>query len=84
MAHLKLPPESCDLVWSEGALYNIGIGNVLRVCHRLPRPGGFLAFTDAVWRKEDPPPEVKTSFDLEYPTMGTAADVVTVIQLGGF
>ena len=84
MAHLELPPESYDLVWSEGALYNIGIGNALRVCHGLLRPGGYLAFTDAVWRKEDPPPEVKASFDQDYPTMGTAADVVTAIQLGGF
>jgi len=84
MAHLELPSESYDLIWSEGALYNIGIGNALRVCYGLLRPGGFLAFTDAVWRKEDPPPEVKTTFDLDYPTMGTAADVVTAIQLGGF
>lgn len=84
MAHLELPLESYDLVWSEGALYNIGIGNALRVCHGLLRPGGDLAFTDAVWRREDPPPEVKTRFDQDYPTMGTAADGVTAIQVGGF
>lgn len=84
MAHLELPPESCDLVWSEGGLYNIGLANALSVCHGLLRPGGFLAFTDAVWRKENPPLEVKTIFDLDYPTMGTAPDVVTAIQLGGF
>ena len=84
MAHLELPPESCDLVWSEGALYNIGIENALRICRGLLRPGGFLAFTDAVWRREDPPPEVKTTFEQDYPTMGTAADVATVIQSGGF
>lgn len=84
IAHLDLPPEIYDLVWSEGALYNIGIGNAMCVCRGLLRPGGLLAFTDAVWRKEDPPPEVKASFDLDYPTMGTAADVVMVIQLGGF
>jgi SAM-dependent methyltransferase len=84
MAHLELPPESFDLIWSEGALYNIGIGNALRICHKLLRPGGCLAFTDAVWRKENPPPEVKASFDLDYPTMGTATDVVTAIRHGGF
>lgn len=84
MTHLKLPSESCDLIWSEGALYNIGIGNALRICHGLLRPGGYLAFTDAVWRKEDTPPEVKRSFDLDYPTMGTADNVITAIQLGGF
>ena len=70
MAQPGLPPESFDLIWSEGALYNIGIENALRVCHGLLRPGGHLAFTDAVWRKENPPPEVKASFDLDYPTMG--------------
>ncbi len=84
MAYLALPPKGFDLVWSEGALYNIGIGNAMGVCHDLLRPGGYLAFTDAVWRKEDPPPEVKASFDLDYPTMGKAADVVRAIQLGGF
>ena len=84
MAHPDLPPESCDLVWSEGALYNIGIGNALRVCRGLLRPGGYLAFTDAVWRKDDPPPEVRASFEQDYPTMGTATDVVTAIRLAGF
>ena len=84
MAHLDLAPESYDLVWSEGALYQIGIGKAMSVCHGLLRPGGFLAFTDAVWRKEDPPPEIKASFDLDYPAMGTAADVVTAIHLSGF
>ncbi len=84
MAHLDLPPESFDLVWSEGALYNIGIGNAMSVCRGLLLPGGFLAFTDAVWRKEDPPPEVKASFDLDYPAMGTEADVMRAIRFGGF
>ncbi len=84
MAHLELPPQSYDLVWAEGALYNIGIGNAMGICRELLRPGGFLAFTDAVWRKEDPPPEVKASFDSDYPAMGRAADVVAAIQLGGF
>jgi SAM-dependent methyltransferase len=32
MAKPGLPPASVDLVWSEGALYNIGIENALRVC----------------------------------------------------
>ncbi|MDF1614843.1 class I SAM-dependent methyltransferase [Desulfurivibrio sp. AMeS2] len=83
MVHLELPPESFDLIWSEGALYNIGIGKALRICHGLLLPGGYLAFTDAVWRKENPPPEVKASFDLDYPAMATATDVVTAIQQGG-
>jgi SAM-dependent methyltransferase len=84
MAEPGLPPASFDLVWSEGALYNIGIENALRVCHGLLRPGGYLAFTDAVWRKENPPPEVKASFEDDYPTMGRVPDVVAAIERCGF
>ncbi len=84
MAALEMPPESFDLIWSEGALYNLGIENALRVCHGLLRPGGYLAFTEAVWCKESPPPEVKASFDLDYPTMGRLPDVVAAIGKIGF
>ncbi len=84
MASPGLPPASFDLVWSEGALYNIGIENALRICHGLLRPGGYLAFTDAVWRKENPPPEVKASFEDDYPTMGRVPDVLAAIARRGF
>ncbi|HSV96127.1 MAG TPA: class I SAM-dependent methyltransferase [Spirochaetota bacterium] len=80
MANPEFPPGSFDLIWSEGALYNIGIENALRVCCRLLRPGGYIAFTEAVWRKENPPPEVKASFDLDYPTMGRVSDVIATIE----
>ncbi len=78
------PLEAFDLIWSEGALYNIGLRDALRVCHALLRPGGYLAFTEAVWRKENPPPEVKASFDLDYPTMGWLDDALAAIRDCGF
>jgi len=84
MANLGLQPASFDLVWSEGALYNISIENAMRVCHGLLRPGGYLAFTDVVWCKENPPPEVKATFDLDYPSMGRVPDVLAVIERCGF
>ena len=80
IAYLDQPPESFDLIWSEGALYNIGIEKALKICRRLLRPEGHLAFTDAVWRKADPPREVKASFDLDYPEMGWLADVLAAIE----
>ena len=84
MADLELPPGSADLVWSEGALYQIGLDRALRVCHGLLRPGGYLAFTDAVWRKDNPPPDVKAAFQAGYPTMGRVADVLRTIGRAGF
>jgi len=83
MADPGQPPNSFDLIWSEGALYNIGIERALRICRELLRPGGYLAFTDAVWRKNDPPPEVKASFAPDYPTMGGVPDVLATIERCG-
>ena len=82
MAALDLPPESFDLVWSEGALYNLGLEVALPMCAGLLRPGGYLAFTDAVWRTTDPPPEVREAF-ADYPTMGRVEDVRSLIEAHG-
>jgi SAM-dependent methyltransferase len=84
MAQPDVPPGSVDLVWSEGALYNIGIERALGVCRAVLRPGGYLAFTDAVWRTENPPPEVKAAFEGDYPTMGRVPDVLAAIDRSGF
>jgi len=84
MAQPKQPPEGFDLIWSEGALYNIGLRKALGICRDLLRPGGYLAFTDSVWRKENPPPAIKAIFDLEYPAMGRLDDDLAAIQDCGF
>ncbi|HRP97894.1 MAG TPA: class I SAM-dependent methyltransferase [Rhodocyclaceae bacterium] len=84
MARLQQPHASFDLVWSEGALYNIGLRNALRICHDLLRPGGYLAFTDAVWRSEDPPPAVRAGFDQDYPGMGWLDEDLAAIRDVGF
>jgi len=84
MADPGFAPASFDLVWSEGALYNIGMDNALDMCRRLLRIGGYLAFTDAVWRKDDPPAEVKAGFEMDYPAMGRVPDILTMIERHGF
>jgi SAM-dependent methyltransferase len=80
---LGLPPARFDLVWSEGALYNLGLAAALGVCRGLLRPGGWLVFTDAVWRTDDAPPEVRATFAADYPTMGQVDDVLAAIAASG-
>lgn len=83
MFALRLPPASFDVVWSEGALYNLGLERALPMCKSLLRPGGYLAFTDAVWRTDDPPAEVREAF-ADYPTMGRVDDVLSLVEDGGW
>ncbi|MEM8961245.1 MAG: class I SAM-dependent methyltransferase [Acidobacteriota bacterium] len=84
MSRPEASPGSFDLIWSEGALYNIGLEKALEVCHGLLRPGGYVAFTDAVWLTEDPPAELKAGFDEEYPTMGRVEDGVAKVRAHEF
>lgn len=79
MASPDQPAAGFDLIWSEGALYNIGIGRALRLYRELLRPGGYFAFTDAVWRVDEPPPEVKANFESDYPGMGRVSDILATI-----
>jgi SAM-dependent methyltransferase len=83
MAATGLPPAGFDLVWSEGALYQLGLDPALRLCSHLLRPGGYVAFTDAVWRRDDVPDEVRASFDLDYPAMADVAHDIAAITASG-
>lgn len=83
MGALSLAAASFDLVWSEGALYNLGLDRAFEIARGLLRPGGYLAFTDAVWLSPDPPPAVRALF-AEYPGMGDVAAVLSRLERFGF
>lgn len=82
VARLDLPAASFDLAWSEGALYSVGLEVGLAASRRLLVQGGCLAFSDAVWRRDDAPDEVRALF-ADYPTMGCVADVLALLPRHG-
>jgi SAM-dependent methyltransferase len=79
MSRPTFAPQSIDLLWSEGALYNIGVPAALELYADVVRPGGYLVFTDAVWLTPDAPAEVKATFE-DYPSMGSVADCLRTIE----
>jgi SAM-dependent methyltransferase len=68
MTSLAIENSSFDLIWCEGAAYNMGIEKALVTWKPLLKPGGKIALTDAVWLKPDPPEEL-AQFWTEYPDM---------------
>lgn len=83
LARPGLPPGGFDLAWSEGAFYNVGIEAALGACRRLLRPGGYLAFSDAVWLSPDPSAGARELF-AEYPDMGRVEDILALASGSGF
>lgn len=69
MAAMPFPPGSFDLVWSEGAIYNIGFDTGLAVCRDLLKPGGLVGVSELTWTGEDRPGHIRDYWAANYPGM---------------
>lgn len=75
MARPPFAPATFDLVWSEGALYQMGIEPGLQLAAQLLRGDGIVAFTELCWFAPEPPADAQRFWAAEYPGM---RDVVTL------
>ena len=62
---------SQDLIWSEGAIYNVGLREALGSWQHYLRPGGVVAFTEICWLEDAPPEEACAFWDTMCPGMTT-------------
>lgn len=83
MREMTFPESSFDVVWSEGAIYNLGFEAGLREFSRFVRPGGHLAVSEAVWLKPDPPRQA-VDFWQDYPEIDSVDAKLEVIAQVGF
>ena len=83
MASMDFAPGSFDIIWSEGAIYNIGFEHGLSKLKAFVRPGGYVAVSDAIWLQADPPAEVR-AFWAEYPEIDTVEQKLAVIKRLGY
>jgi len=84
MHSLPFLPESLDLIWSEGAIYNMGFANGLRNWIRYLKPGAYLAVSEIIWTQADRPAELTNFWMKEYPEIGTREEKVQVLEENGF
>lgn len=84
MRRLPVASAAADLIWSEGAAYVMGVPPALAAWREALRPGGCVAFTDAVWLRSDVPAEVAGFWAAEYPSMTDRDGVVAWIEAAGF
>lgn len=75
--------EEFDLIWSEGAIYIIGFRNGLERVKPLVKDGGYVAVSEAVWLKPEPPEEV-VQFWQEYEEIGSVEEKLAVIDELGY
>jgi SAM-dependent methyltransferase len=84
MDSLSFAAESLDLIWSEGAIYNIGFRKGLEVWRPFLKPGGVLAVSEITWLQPNPPEEILQHWNSEYPEIATAAEKIGTLEAAGY
>lgn len=84
MDALPFMPESLDLIWSEGAVYNMGFSKGISYWHRFLRPKGILALTEISWLTDNRPAALQRFWTDEYPQMDSVGGKIRLLKSAGY
>jgi SAM-dependent methyltransferase len=84
MDDLPFQDEEYDVIWSEGAVYNIGFEKGVRDWFRYLKPGGLLVVSEITWITASRPPELQEHWQAEYPEIDLASAKIGVLEKHGY
>jgi SAM-dependent methyltransferase len=84
MDDLPFEEEQFDLIWSEGAIYNIGFERGLREWKKFLRKGGYIAVSEASWFTAERPEEIEQFWQDAYPEIDTIPNKLSQMQNAGY
>jgi ubiquinone/menaquinone biosynthesis C-methylase UbiE len=84
MGSLPFDDKQFDLIWSEGAIYNMGFAEGLNAWRRFLRPGGVVAVSEITWTTAHRPAEVESHWNSEYPGIATASAKLQLVEQEGY
>lgn len=74
-----------DLLWAEGAAYNIGFTNALAIWAKAIKPNGFAVVSELCWlRQHKIPDAVREFFRSGYPQMQSVEQNITTAEEAGY
>jgi SAM-dependent methyltransferase len=73
-----------DLIWSEGAIYNIGFEKGLKKWKDFLKVGGYLAVSEITWITQSRPKEIEEFWKSEYPEVNTASHKIKQLEDHGY
>lgn len=84
MDDLPFKSSEFDLIWSEGAIYNIGFENGLKKWKNYLKVGGYLAVSEITWITQTRPKEIEEFWKAEYPEIDTASNKIKQLEDNGY
>ena len=84
MDALPFSDEAFDVIWSEGAVYNMGFEAGVSAWRRYLRPGGKLVVSEITWLGAARPPEIQSHWESEYPEIDVASAKIGILERHGY
>lgn len=84
MDNLPFLQEELDLIWSEGAIYNIGFEWGLNEWRKYLKTGGYIAVSESSWFTDERPAEINDFWMNAYPEIDTIPNQVAKIHKAGY
>jgi SAM-dependent methyltransferase len=84
MEDLPFKSKEFDIIWSEGAIYNIGFENGIKKWKAYLKVGGYLAVSEITWITNSRPKEIEDFWKQEYPEIDTASNKIKILENNGY
>ena len=84
MGKLDWPSGSLDLLWSEGAAYNLTFAGALENWRRLLAPQGLAVISELTWFGQQRPAAASEFWEACYPTMAGEQENVATAEAAGY
>jgi ubiquinone/menaquinone biosynthesis C-methylase UbiE len=84
MESLPFADAELDVIWAEGAIYNIGFETGIRDWRRFLKPGGVLVASEITWLTAERPDEITAHWQAEYPQIDTASAKMAQLEQHGY
>lgn len=84
MEDLPFCAEQFDLIWSEGAIYNIGFKKGIESWRHFLKADGKMVISEITWLTETRPAQIEAYWQEIYPEINTASQKIDQIKEAGY
>jgi len=84
MDALQFAEGEFDVIWSEGAIYNMGFAAGVSAWRRFLKPGGMLIVSEITWLRTTRPAKLQSHWEAEYPEIDVASAKMSILEQQGF
>ena len=84
MTELPFADSAFDVLWAEGAIYNIGFEKGVQQWRRFLKPDGVLVAPEITWTTAARPDDIEAYWQANYPESDTASVKIKQLEAAGY